>query len=223
MAAAMTLKGTPNDLIQNLNPISIIILIPIFDYFIYPFLRKKGINFSPIKRITAGFYVAALAMLYAAILQKYLFERSPCHDNEPSECYTPGDKPQPWPAPLNVWIVSGPYILVGIAEIFASVTSLEYAFTKAPKRMKSVVVAFAQFQTAVSSALNFALTPVNVEPRFTWLFGSFAITAVVIGTIFFFTFRSLDRREASLNVIGTGDREGFKGEREHDLPAERKA
>jgi POT family proton-dependent oligopeptide transporter len=179
-------------------------------------LRRRKINFSPIKRITAGFYVAGVAMLYAAILQKFLFEKSPCHDNEPSECYTPDE--QPWPAPINVWVVSGPYILVGLAEIFASITSLEYAFTKSPKRMKSVVVAFAQFQTALSSALNFALTAVNVEPRFTWLFGSFAITAWVIGTIFFFTFRALDKREAQLNAIGTGEREGFKGEREGEVP-----
>jgi proton-dependent oligopeptide transporter, POT family len=31
VAAGMKLNGTPNDLIQNLNPISIIVLIPIFD------------------------------------------------------------------------------------------------------------------------------------------------------------------------------------------------
>lgn len=47
MAAAMTLNGTPNDLIQNLNPISIVILIPIFDYIIYPFLRRNGIKLQP--------------------------------------------------------------------------------------------------------------------------------------------------------------------------------
>lgn len=66
-------------------------------------------------------------MLYAAVLQHYLFKLSPCHDNEPSECKNLG---QPLPAPLNVWIVAGPYILVGMSEIFASITSLEYAFTK---------------------------------------------------------------------------------------------
>lgn len=45
-------------------------------------------------------------------------------------------------------------------------------------------MAFSQFQTALSSALNFALTAVNVEQKFTWLFGAFAVTAWVIGTIF---------------------------------------
>ncbi|KAF9476780.1 peptide transporter PTR2B [Pholiota conissans] len=207
VAAGMTLDGTPNDLIQNLNPISIIILIPIFDYVIYPFLRRKGINFTPIKRIYAGFLVAGLAMLYAAILQHFIYKTLPCHDNVPSECLKPdGDQN---PSPLNVWIVSGPYILVGISEIFASITSIEYAFTKAPARMKSVVMAFSQFQTALSSALNFSLTAVNTEPRFAWLFGSFAVTAWTVGTIFFITFRALDRREIALNAVGKGDRAGF--------------
>ncbi|KAJ8516687.1 hypothetical protein ONZ45_g6045 [Pleurotus djamor] len=214
MAAGMKLNGTPNDLIQNLNPISIIVMIPIFDKIIYPTLRRWGINFSPIKRIYAGFLVAGLAMLYAAILQKFLFEQSPCHDNEPSACEDAnGD---PWPANINVWVVSGPYILVGMAEIFASITSLEYAFTKAPKSMKSVVMAFSQFQTALSSALNFALVAVNVEPKFTWLFGSFGVTAWIVGTIFFFTFRKLDKMEEQLNAIGKGERPELDGRRDSE-------
>ena len=208
VAAGMTLNGTPNDLIQNLNPIAIVVLIPIFDNFIYPGLRKLGINFTPIKRIYTGFLVAALAMLYAAILQKFIYEKSPCHKNRPSECETADGFPNP--APINVWVVSGPYILVGVAEIFASITSLEYAFTKAPKQMKSFVMAFSQFQTALSAALNFALVSINTEDKFTWLFGSFAVTAVIIGTLFYLTFLKLDRAEAALNIIGTGDRDGFK-------------
>ncbi|KAF9552619.1 peptide transporter PTR2B [Agrocybe pediades] len=213
MAAGMTLNGTPNDLIQNLNPISLIVMIPIFDYVIYPFLRRRNINFSPIKRMYAGFLVAGLAMLYSAVLQKYIYDRSPCHDNRPSECVKPDGTPNP--SDLNVWIVAGPYILVGMSEIFTSITSLEYAFTKAPERMKSVVMAFSQFQTALSSALNFALTAVNVEWRFTWLFGAFGVTAWVIGTIFYFTFRELDKREAALNSIGKGERSGFADEPGH--------
>jgi POT family proton-dependent oligopeptide transporter len=153
---------------------------------IYPFLRRRGINFTPIKRIYAGFLVAGLAMLYAAVLQHFIFKTLPCHDNVPSECMTADGAQNP--SPINVWVVSGPYILVGISEIFASITSLEYAFTKAPARMKSVVMAFSQFQIALSSALNFSLTAVNTEPSFAWLFGSFAVTAWVVGTIFFITY-----------------------------------
>lgn len=30
------------------------------DFFVYPSLRKAGINFTPIKRITLGFFIASL-------------------------------------------------------------------------------------------------------------------------------------------------------------------
>ncbi|KAJ7624534.1 peptide/h+ symporter protein [Roridomyces roridus] len=216
VAAGMTLNGTPNDLIKNLDPISIVIMVPIFERFIYPGLRKLGINFSPIKRITAGFFVAGLAMVYASVLEKFLYARSPCTNHQPSACTTASGEPNP--APLSVWIVSGPYLLVALSEIFASITSLEYAYTKAPKRMKSVVSAFAALQTALASALNFALTAVNVEERFEWLFASFAITATIFAGLFYWTFRDLDKKETELNLIGTGPRGGFVGERAVELP-----
>lgn len=66
-------------------------------------------------------------MVYSAVLEHYIQLRSPCHDGEPAACEIDGVHRA---APLNVWIVAGPYILVGMAEIFASITSLEYAFTK---------------------------------------------------------------------------------------------
>ncbi|KAJ7081198.1 peptide/h+ symporter protein [Mycena belliarum] len=210
VAAGMRLNGTPNDLIQNLNPIAIIIMIPIFERGLFPLLRKHGINFSPIKRIAVGFLVAGLAMVYAAVLQKYLYDTSPCHDGRPSECVDA--KKNPLSSPINVWVVSGPYILVGMAEIFANITSLEYAFTKAPVRMKSVVMAFSQLQTALASALNFALVSVNVEDKFQWLFASFGIIAALFAALFYWTFRDLDRAEIRLNAIGTGERAGFAGE-----------
>lgn len=51
-AAVMKLNGIPNDIVSNLDPFALIILIPIFDLLIYPGLRRVGINFSPIKKIT---------------------------------------------------------------------------------------------------------------------------------------------------------------------------
>jgi len=68
-----------------------------------------------------------IAMVWAAVLESYLHKMSPCHDLEPAACTIDGLHVA---APINVWVVSGPYILVGMSEIFASITSLEYAFTK---------------------------------------------------------------------------------------------
>ena len=63
-AAVMRLNGVPNDVITNLNPFALIVLIPILDRLVYPALRKVGINFSPIKKITLGFFSGCAAMIW---------------------------------------------------------------------------------------------------------------------------------------------------------------
>ncbi|GAA5923233.1 hypothetical protein JCM6882_004929, partial [Rhodosporidiobolus microsporus] len=75
-AAVMNTHGLPNDILNNLDPFALIILIPILDIVIYPALRKAGINFSPIKRIFSGFMCGALAMMCAAVVQNEIYKRS---------------------------------------------------------------------------------------------------------------------------------------------------
>ena len=61
-------------------------------------------------------------------------------------------------SPLNIqldpFFVILSYILIAISEILASITGLEYAFTKAPKNMRSLVMACFLFTTALSSAIG---------------------------------------------------------------------
>jgi proton-dependent oligopeptide transporter, POT family len=102
-------------------------MVPLFDFIIYPFLHRRGIDFTPVKRIFTGLLVAGLAMVYAPVLQSYIAKRSPCSGTvPPSECETADKKPNP--APINVWIVTGLCIMVGMAEIFAFITSNEYTY-----------------------------------------------------------------------------------------------
>ena len=75
--------------------------------------------------------------------------------------------------------------------------------------MKSFVVAFSQFRSAFATALDFALVSVDVVYKFTWLFGSFAVIAVVIRTLSRLTFFKLSGAEAALNTADTGDRDGL--------------
>lgn len=51
----MELHGIPNDILQNIDALTIIIFIPIMDRLVYPALRKSGIPFRPVTRITMGF------------------------------------------------------------------------------------------------------------------------------------------------------------------------
>lgn len=131
-SATMELNGIPNDLINNLNPISLVIFIPIVDYFIYPALRKAHIHFTPIKRITVGFFLASSAMISATVVQYYIYKESPC---APADVSTGKD----CAAPINVWVQAVPYVLIGFSEIGASISTLEYAFTMAPENMRGLV------------------------------------------------------------------------------------
>ena len=71
-AAVMALHGLPNDVVSNLDPFALIILIPICDLGLYPLLRKYKINFSPIKKITLGLFLGAAAMVWACVVQVYM-------------------------------------------------------------------------------------------------------------------------------------------------------
>ena len=73
-AATMVTNGVPNDVINNLDTLTLIVFIPICDMFIYPALRKKGINFTPIKRIAAGILTCSAAMVWVAVVQHYVYK-----------------------------------------------------------------------------------------------------------------------------------------------------
>lgn len=201
-AATMELHGLPNDIISNINPFSLIVLIPIFDRLLYPGLRKLGFVFTPIKRITAGFACASLSMVWAAVLQFYIYEMNPCGKNANS-CVDPVTG-HTIPATINIGAQTGAFVLVAISEIFASVTSLEYAYTKAPKNMRSLVQAVALFTTAISAALGWALLPLSEDPLLVWNYTVPAILAAFGGTMFYIQFRHLDHQEDMLNELPTG-------------------
>ncbi|RBQ75631.1 hypothetical protein FVER53590_07951 [Fusarium verticillioides] len=195
-AAVMERHGVPNDILSNLNPFALLIFIPLNDFFIYPALRKAGIRFTPIKKITAGFFTGAAAMIWAAVVQHYIYQKSECGKYASGEDCAAVE--------INVWAQTGSYVLIALSEVFASITSLEYAFSKAPKNMRSMVQAVALFMTAFSAALGQALVGLAADPLLVWNYGVVAILAVTAGTCFYAQFRDLDIHEDDLNALPEG-------------------
>lgn len=173
MGATMTTHGTPNDLLANFNPLALILLIPFMDFVVYPTLRRAGIVLKPIFRIWLGFMFASLAMVYSAILQYNIYRTNPC-GNYVGSCAEPST--------IRIWVQAPCYVstfffsarfslliliqvLIAIAEIFASITSLEYSYNMAPKRMKSVVMSVFLLMSAAGSVrvLIPSCTVVNAE------------------------------------------------------------
>ncbi|KAJ4311701.1 hypothetical protein N0V94_007821 [Neodidymelliopsis sp. IMI 364377] len=195
-AATMELNGIPNDIVHNLNPITLIIFIPIFDKFFYPQLARMGINFTPLKKIQAGFICAMLSMVVATLIQHFIYNKSPC-GKFASDCDVPPD--------LSVWVQTPAYLLIAFSEIFASITGLEYAYTKAPKNMRSLVTGVFWFTHAFSSAIAQAFVPLATDPLLVWLYVTIAILTFFGWLAFWWTFRALDKENDTLDTLPEGD------------------
>ncbi|OCK83738.1 di/tri peptide transporter 2 [Lepidopterella palustris CBS 459.81] len=200
-AGQMQLHGIPNDIMQNIDPITIIIFIPIMDRLVYPLLRRIGIPFRPITRIFWGFLLGSLAMAYAAIVQHLIYTAGPCY-TAPGNCDA-GLEPDGNYAPNNVHVaVQTPaYLLIGLSEIFASITGLEYAFTKAPPSMKSFIMSMFLLTSAFGSALGAALSPTAVDPKLMWMYIGLAVACLVAGLIFWAIFSRYNKTEESMNEL----------------------
>ncbi|KAJ5890563.1 uncharacterized protein N7473_006791 [Penicillium subrubescens] len=173
-AGQMALHGTPNDLLQNLDPIALIIFIPLLDFVVYPLLRRHNINFRPELKVTAGFILVSLSMVYACVLQYYIY-KSP-------------------PNSIHVWIQAPAYALVGFSEAFVIITGLELAYTKAPESLRSLVSALFWLTIGIAAAICIALAPVSQDPYLVWMYGSLGIVGLVAGILFYVLFgRAFDQ------------------------------
>jgi len=200
-AATMTTYGIPNDVLSNLDPLALVIFIPICDVYIYPALLRSGIKITPIRKIALGYFVASLAMIWTAIVQYMIYQRNPCGYSVSTCKDAEGN---PLTSDLNVWIQTGSYILIASSEILTNITGLEYAYTKAPKNMRSLVMAVFLFMSAVASAIGEAFVFLSADPLLVWNYGIMGGLAAVFGVLFWFQFRHLDDQEDALNNITEG-------------------
>ncbi|KAJ1833374.1 peptide transporter ptr2 [Coemansia sp. RSA 2706] len=187
-AGQMNTGSVPNDIMQNIDPLCIIILVPIFDKLIFPGFRRMGLELRPVTRITIGLFFAAVAMAYSAIIQHVVYTTGPYYDHA-------GDGDNGF-NDINAGIQVPSYILIGISEIFASVTGLEYAYKRAPESMKSIVMSMFLFTNAGGSILGFCFNSISANPH---LVENFAIVSGLTGAatvVFYICFRHYDNREA---------------------------
>jgi len=118
--------------VQTVNPFFLLLLIPVFNYGIYPFFERRGIKTSPLRRIGAGLILMVISFVVIAILQGAVDK---------------GLSPSIW------WQVLA-YFILAAAEVMVSVTCLEYAYTHAPASMKSTMGAVWLLTIAVGNVFT---------------------------------------------------------------------
>jgi POT family proton-dependent oligopeptide transporter len=124
------------------NPIMVMGLIPLFTFGIYPMLEKLGFAMTPLKRMTWGMFIAAFSFIMAAFIQVGL------------------DQGQN----LNVMWQFFPYLVITVAEVMVSITGLEFAYTQAPKSMKSSVMSMWLLTVFFGNQLVSLITLVEIFP-----------------------------------------------------------
>lgn len=145
------------------NPIMVMGLIPFFSLLVYPFFEKMGIKMTALRRMTWGMFIGAVSFLIIGFIQVWMDSSV--------------DK-------INVMWQFFPYLVITMAEVMISITGLEFAYTQAPRSMKSSIMSiwlltvfFGNLITAYISEINFF--PVASSGYFLFFAFLMALFAVV--------------------------------------------
>ena len=103
--------------IQTVNPLFILIMLPIFSYAVYP-LVEKVVTLTPLRKIGAGLFVTAASFFMVALIQKWI---------------DAGQRPSiTW----QVWA----FVILTVGETLVSPVHLEFSYTQGPVKMKSLIM-----------------------------------------------------------------------------------
>jgi POT family proton-dependent oligopeptide transporter len=182
-AGTMWTGNVPNDIMQNIDPLVLIITIPLMDRLGYPLLRRLGFPMRPIFRITLGFLFAACAMAYTAGIQAKIYGNTSGY-------------------PISAGYQIPSYVFIAFSEIFASITGLEYAYKKAPQSMKSIVMALFLFTNCFASILGFALVSVAVDPKLTWMYTGISAACFICTILVYVCHHKNDDTDVEDDAIG---------------------
>lgn len=105
------------DQFNVINPLFVIILIPLFEHVLYPLLSKVRIR-TALQKATLGGVLGGFAFLISAIIQLQI-ERKFLH---------------------MTWLVPQ-YLLMAMGEILITISLMRFSFAEAPDSMKTILQA----------------------------------------------------------------------------------
>lgn len=151
--------------LQAINPILILAFIPLFSYVIYPLLGKC-FRLTSLRKVAIGFFLTAAAFAISGYAQ-LLIDRG----------QTPHVQWQLWA-----------YVVLTAAEIMVSITCLEFSYTQAPNKMKSLIMSLYLLSVSLGNALtsfvNWVIQDASGQSRlpgaqYYWFFTGLMLVAAV--------------------------------------------
>jgi POT family proton-dependent oligopeptide transporter len=122
--------------VQAINPLLIMVMIPLFTYVVYPAVNRI-VRFTALRKIATGMFF----MVVAFAISGY------------AETLIAADPKQP----PTVWWQILAFVIVTIAEIMISITCLEFSYTQAPNKMKSLIMGLFLLSYAVGNLFTAAV------------------------------------------------------------------
>jgi POT family proton-dependent oligopeptide transporter len=124
--------------IQTVNPIFILIMLPLFSYWLYPMVEKV-VPLTPLRKIGAGLFVTAASFFIVALIQTRI---------------DAGEHPS------IVWQVWA-FVVLTAGETLVSPTHLEFSYTQGPVKLKSLIMCTYLFAISLgqvfTAAVNFII------------------------------------------------------------------
>ncbi|KAJ4321414.1 peptide transporter ptr2 [Fusarium piperis] len=185
----MDTHGIPNDAVSSLNPIFVLMAVPLFEHCVYPYMHKLKLNPRPTVRMTLGFIMIAFSMAIAAGVQQAVYNAGPCY-NMPLECAASNDGHIPNQVSFTLQIPV--HAVSAVGEVLWSVSGSEYAYNKAASHMKSTLQAVTMLTLALNSVLGLAVSPAAHNPNLVILFACFAGAMTVASGVFGWFFWTSD-------------------------------
>lgn len=145
-----------------INPILVMIMIPVYTYGIYPALDKVY-PMTSLRRMGWGFMVATAGFATAALIQYPIDAGTPVH---------------------IMW-QSVQYLLMTAAEVMISITGLTFAYTQAPKSMKSTIMSFWLLSVFIGNLLTAFIVKISIFPVNTGNFYMFFAGLIFIAGLSF--------------------------------------
>ena len=127
--------------IQAVNSILILIMIPSFGYLVYPAINRVY-RLTPLRKIAIGLFLTFFASCVPVWIETRIVAGYPPH---------------------IVWQLAG-YVILTAGEVMVSITALEFSYTQAPKKMKSLLMGLFFLGVSAGNGFTSAVNWLNQLP-----------------------------------------------------------